>query len=297
MIQIMSDGNETDRYDITETCFDIESQEQRNFDLCSHDLRPFHRPSLIKGSCEDYLKTLPNASVDLIIDDPPYGMTELGWDKAPDWKQLATLYHNVLTENGLVYIFGKQPSLIEVYNKFSKLFDFRFELIWNRNNVPWSSNFKPLSTHENIFVFCKKGTPVESTKFYIKNVMTEGKPYSKLRKRKSPTHNHKAYQDTYLAETGARRYPKSILELPPPIGNKREYIGYPTQKPLELIRWILHASTKIDDVVLDPHAGSGTTLLAALSLSRKSIGIELHLEAYNIASKRILKAIEKFPQD
>jgi site-specific DNA-methyltransferase (adenine-specific) len=231
----------------------------------------------------------------LIIDDPPYGATELGWDKAPDWDKLASLYHNVLKDNGLVYIFGKQPSLIEVYNNFSKLFDFRFELIWNRNNVPWSSNFKPLPTHENIFVFCKKGTTVESTKFYIKNVMTEGKPYSKLRKRKSPTHSY--YQDTYLAETGAKRYPKSILEIPPPIGSIPEYVGFPTQKPLELIRWILLASTRRDDIVLDPHAGSGTTLLAALLLRRKSIGIELHEEAYNIASERILDAIEKIPQD
>jgi DNA modification methylase len=288
--------DDTDHCFVAEEQCEAESQKERP-EISSLGLEPrlFYRPNLIRGSCEDYLGTALNGSVDLIIDDPPYGVTELDWDKAPDWDLLATLYHNVLADSGLVYIFGKQPSLIEVYNSFSKLFDFRFELIWNRNNVPWSSNFKPLPTHENVFVFCKKGTAIESTKFYIKNVMTEGKPYSKLRKRKSPTHG--TYQDTYLAETGAKRYPKSILEVPPPIGSTREYAGFPTQKPLELIQWILLASTKKGDFVLDPHAGSGTTLLAALLLSRRSIGIELHQEAYSIASDRILDAIREMPQD
>jgi len=251
----------------------------------------FHQPNLIKGYCEDHLKTMPPASVDLIIDDPPYGATELPWDKAPDWESLAGLYHNVLKDNGLVYIFGKQPSLIDVYNSFSELFDFRFEVIWNRNNVPWSSNFKPLPVHENIFVFCKKGAAVEGTKFYLKNVMTEGRPYNQNRNKKSPTQRK---YNKYVAKVGNKRYPKSILDILPP-GSTPEYTGYPTQKPLELMRWIILASTQRNDIVLDPHMGSGTTLLAALWLCRRSVGVELYQGAYDIASKRISDIIDRLP--
>jgi site-specific DNA-methyltransferase (adenine-specific) len=89
-----------------------------------------------------------------------------------------------------------------------------------------------------------------------------------------------------------KRYPKSILEILPIISNSK----YPTQKPLDLIRWIILASSKQNDVILDPHVGSGTTLLGALGLCRKSIGIELNGKAYNIASKRLLDAIERYPK-
>jgi DNA modification methylase len=254
----------------------------------------FYQPNLIKGYCEDHLKTMASESVDLIIDDPPYGTTELPWDKAPNWESLAGLYHHVLKDNGLIYIFGKQPSLIDVYNIFSELFDFRFEVIWNRNNVPWSSNFKPLPVHENIFVFCKKGAAVERTKFYLKNVMTAGKPYKKHRSKKSPT-QRKYVNNKPVVNVGEKRYPKSILNIPPPIGSTPEYTGHPTQKPLELMRWIILASTQRDDIVLDPHVGSGTTLLAALWLCRRSVGVELYQGAYDIASKRISDIIDRLP--
>jgi site-specific DNA-methyltransferase (adenine-specific) len=257
-----------------------------------HEIPVFYQPELIQNYCEDYLKTIPPGSVDLIIDDPPYGITKLPWDDAPDWGNLADLYQKALTDNGLVYIFGKQPSLIDVYNSFRKYFDFRFEVIWNRNNVPWSSNFKPLPIHENIFVFCKKGAHIENTKFYTQQVMTKGKPYSKNRRRNHPSTQDAFKSESFSVKNGGKRYPKSILEIPPIISNSE----YPTQKPLDLLRWIILASSKQNDIILDPHVGSGSTLLAAMSLCRKSIGIELNQDAYNIASKRVLEAMKMFPK-
>jgi site-specific DNA-methyltransferase (adenine-specific) len=252
----------------------------------------FYKPNLVKGSCEEYLKIMPEASVDLIIDDPPYGITKLPWDQVPDWDILAGLYNNVLTENGLVYIFGKQPSLIEVYNSFQRYFDFRFEIIWNRNNIPWSSNFKPLPIHENIFVFCKKGARIDNTKFYTKQVMTAGKPYSKNRKKNHPA-TQKAFNSIpFSVKKRAKRYPKSILEINPIISNSE----YPTQKPSELISWIVRASSLQNDIILDPHMGSGTTMMVALNLCRKSIGIDINQIAQNIAIKRIQDALDKLPE-
>ena len=266
------------------------------------DIPEFYKPNLLKGYCEDYLKTMQKGSVDLIIDDPPYGTTALPWDKAPDWKELAILYHTVLNDNGLVYIFGKQPTLIEIYNNFNKLFDFRFELIWNRNNIPWTTNYKPLIVHENIFVFCKKGAVIEDSKFYIDKIMTQGgKRHSFDRSKKSTTQNK--YRESFQTKESKRSklYPKSVLKIEsvlniPPIANTSEYQNYPTQKPEELIRWIILASSRQNDVVLDPHMGSGTTPQSALWLCRKSIGIELYGDAYNIASKRINETVTKLPK-
>jgi len=258
-----------------------------------HEIPYFYRPRLIQDHCEEYLKSITPGSIDLIVDDPPYGITKLPWDEAPNWDRLAALYNTALTDNGLVYIFGKQPSLIEVYNSFKEFFDFRFEIIWNRNNIPWSSNYKPLPIHENIFVFCKKGTRVENTKFYTKQVMTNGKPYSRNRKKNHPATQDPFNTEPYSVKNVVKRYPKSILEIPPIISNSE----YPTQKPIELIRWIISASSKQNDVVLDPHVGSGTTLLAALDLCRKSIGIELNENAYNIAYNRVQKQLENLPNN
>jgi site-specific DNA-methyltransferase (adenine-specific) len=253
----------------------------------------FFEPSLVRDSCENYLKSIHPGSVDLIIDDPPYGITKLQWDDAPDWDILANLYYRALNDNGLVYVFGKQPTLIDVYNSFIHFFDFRFEVIWNRNNVPWSSNFKPLPIHENIFVFCKKGTKADATKFYTKQIMTTGKPYSRKRKK-----NHPATQEAFnkeqpfLVKNVVKRYPKSILEIPPIISNSK----YPTQKPVDLIRWIILASSKPSDTVLDPHVGSGTTLVSAFNLCRKSIGIERDEKAYDIANRRVQEELNKYPK-
>ena len=71
---------------------------------------------------------------------------------------------------------------------------------------------------------------------------------------------------------------------------------FPTQKPIELIQWIVKASSIQNDVILDPHMGSGTTLLAALNLCRNSIGIDRNNIAYNIAHKRVKNAINKLPK-
>jgi DNA modification methylase len=289
--------NDHHNYYLTEHFLKEGKPTTRTLASYGHESPVFYKPEVLSGSCEDYLEKMPACSVDLIIDDPPYGLTQLKWDKAPDWHKLAGLYHKVLKNNGLVYVFGRQPSLISIYNSFSELFDFRFELIWNKKTVSWSSNHKPLPVHENIFVFCKKGTPVSETKFYInKYIMGNGKPYSTNRtgNKKSPTHGK--YTEDYKIKNKTTRYPKSVLEYPI-IWSSPEYSGFPTQKPLEFIKWMILASSKTGDVVLDPHVGSGTTLLAALWLCRRSIGIEIDKDTHKLASDRIEELMYKIPKN
>lgn len=268
----------------------------------------FYEPILYHALCENKLKDLEEGSVNLIIDDPPYGLTRAQWDKEPDWNKLTRLYDRVLADNGLLVIFGKQPSLMSVYNAFTNDgFEFRFELIWRKDNNPWVSNHQPISIHENIFVFKKKGVNVGETTFNLSDVMRDGvfvcRKCGVKRKRKSykinmtadrkPNTQERGWQDNFKQEGGRKRSPISVLEYPAVQGIHKEYMGYAGQKPTDLLRWLILAMSDPSDTVLDPHAGSGSTLVACIPLCRQSIGIEVDQKRYQDGVKRVENIFEE----
>lgn len=249
----------------------------------------FYNPKILKGYCENIITEMAEKSVDLIIDDPPYGITKNGWDIEPDWEKIAKIYDFVLKDDGLIYIFGRQPMLSHVMHEFKEYFDFRFEIIWDKKNNPWVSNFMPTPIHENIFVFKKKKCPVEQTKFYIDRIKEKGKPYKKNRKPESKSSTHGPYKKEFLAINKGWRFPKSILKFTSVNGSNKEYCGFSTQKPLDLLEWIITASSNPDDIILDPHSGSGSTCISAYKMCRKSIGIELNPDNLLLMKNRLEK--------
>ena len=252
-----------------------------------HSLPQFFSPRTMNGYCEDVVYTLPRGSIDLIIDDPPYGITKNIWDKEPNWDVLAKVYDYILKDNGLVYIFGKQPMISRVLVAFSEYFDFRFEIIWNKKNNPWVSNFMPIPIHENIFVFKKKRCLTEKTKFYYRRSGFKGKPYKKRRKPEAKSSTQGKYKKDYTSINNGWRFPKSILDITSVNGEHLEYCGFSTQKPSDLLEWIISASSDVGDVVLDPHAGSGSTCISAFKMGRKPIGVELSSDNFELMNYRI----------
>lgn len=273
-----------------------------------HDPPSFYEPEFHNGKCEDILMALPDGCIDLIIDDPPYGKTEAQWDIEPDWDELTALYNRVLDDQGLLVIFGRQPSLIPVYNAFTNDgFEFRFEIIWRKQNNPWVSNYQPIPIHENIFIFKKKGVKVSDTTFNIEEVMRDAKymcrqcekevqrgSYSVNRTNggKAGTQND-TWDDEYQSEAGSERYPISVLEYKSIHSQHEEYMGYAGQKPTDLLRWLIIAMSDRGDTILDPHAGSASTLAASLPLCRPSIGIEVDSERYADGQKRIDEKVDE----
>lgn len=79
----------------------------------------FYEPEFHHGVCENKLGDIPTGSVDLLIDDPPYGTTDAMWDTEPDWEEMTERYGRILADDGLLVVFGKQPSLMPVYNAFT----------------------------------------------------------------------------------------------------------------------------------------------------------------------------------
>jgi len=272
----------------------------------------FRHPDFTLGFCEDLIKQQPSNSVDLIIDDPPYGTTKASWDKEPDWDRLVDEYHRVLKDDGQLVIFGKTRSLIPVHNTFTDSdFDFRFELIWKKHQNPWSSNQKPIAIHENIHVFQKSEAKATDLTFNTENIRREAAyrcpdceekntrgTWTQKRTHGGPG-THSGYEDDDYQSTSEDRYPVSylnpdILEFTSVTGSHDEYSGFAGQKPTDLLMWLVKAMTTRGDTVLDPHAGSGSTSAACIPLCRDSIGYEVNPERYKGAQTRIDSILDRF---
>lgn len=262
----------------------------------------FYQPVFKLGLCENIMREYAGADVDLIIDDPPYGKTKQEWDTEPDWEELTELYYDVLSDSGLLVIFGQQPSLISAYNAFTNDgFQFRYELIWEKKNPAWVSPAQPKPAHENIFIFAKKGVKATETTFNTKNVMEDASfvcPDCREKHRRTAYHveqsetsqSHKGAQSSGTVSRGKdKRYPRSVLEYHEahPEMTDDPKTGIVGQKPVRLMRWLIMALSNRGDTILDPHAGSGSTLYTAIPLCRRSIGIEANPERYENSKDRL----------
>lgn len=266
----------------------------------------FRKPDLRLGFCEDELEGVADGSVDLLIDDPPYGTTQANWDAEPDWDELAEQYDRVMADDATLVVFGKQPSLIPVYNAFTDgPFDFRFEMIWKKQNNPWVSDQQPIPIHENIFVFAKTGTKAGELTFNTEEVKRDGVfvcpkceetvnrgAYSQTRTNEGKSETQGGWQEVYESEVGEERHPisfidRDVLEYTSVGGWSDEYTGYAGQKPIGLLRWLIIAMSERGDTVLDPHMGSASTPVAAIPLCRDSIGFEVNPERFKIAEERV----------
>jgi len=271
----------------------------------------FRCPDLRLGFCEDRLKTVANESVDLLIDDPPYGTTSTEWDEEPDWSELSEEYHRVLADDGQVVVFGKQPSLIPVFNELTNSgFDFRFELIWKKQNNPWVSDQQPIPIHENIFVFKKSATKVGALTFNTEDIKRDGIRVcprceeeenlgswstTVTNDRKSQTQG--GWQEVYEQSGGEQRHPissldREVLEFTSVTGSSDEYTGYAAQKPVALLRWLVIAMSERGDTVLDPHMGSASTAMACIPICRESIGFEADPQRFKKAEGRVEEMLD-----
>jgi len=272
----------------------------------------FREPKMNLGLCEDQLETVADGSADLLLDDPPYGTTRAEWDEEPDWEQLAGQYHRVLADDGQVVVFGKQPSLMPVHNAFTDNgFEFRFELIWKKQNNPWVSDQQPIPIHENIFVFKKSSAAVGDLTFNTDDIRRDGVfvcpkceeqvnrgSYSVPRGDERKSESQGGWDEVFQAEGGEDRYPisfidRDVLEFTSVGGFSDEYTGYAGQKPVALLRWLILAMSERGERVLDPHAGSASTGVAALPLCREAVLFEADPGRYKTAEERVREHVDE----
>jgi site-specific DNA-methyltransferase (adenine-specific) len=221
--------------------------------------------------------------------DPPYGTTAIEWDKTLDFSKMWSELERIVKPKGNIIIFGSQPFTSMVVA--SKIEWFRHELIWNKNKCgsPGLAKYRPQKVHENILVFSKESGGTYNP------IMEEGDPYKREAKDKEKGYgtgrNGHGYGfgnngKPYLGgENHGTRYPKSILHASRNFSAQQTV--HPTQKPTNVLNWLIMTYSNSGDTVLDFTMGSGSCGVSAKLTGRKFIGVEMSEEYFNIAEERI----------
>lgn len=227
------------------------------------------------GDCLDILPTIPAQSVDAIIADPPYGATACKWDSViplePMWRALK----RVIKPRGAIVLFAAQPFTSALV--MSNAGWFRQELTWDKV-LPvgfLDANRRHLRRHENVLIFSGAGYTTFNPQ------KSQGKPY---RKEGVYTSIYNEYAPMPGVNTTGERFPTSILQF---TNADRRKGSHPTQKPVNLLRYLIRTYTNAGETVLDFTMGSGTTGVACAMEGRDFIGIELDAGYYEIARRRI----------
>lgn len=245
--------------------------------------------TLFNEPCFEAFKKIPDQSVDMVCVDPPYGTTSIEWDKVLDHKVMWAELERIVKPKGNIIIFGSQPFTSLVIA--SKIDWFRHELIWNKNKCgsPGLAKYRPQKVHENIMVFSKESGGTYNP------IMEEGEAYKREAKDKEKGYgtgkNSHGYGfgnngKVYLGgENHGTRYPKSILHASRNFSAQQTV--HPTQKPTNILNWLIMTYSNPGDTVMDFTMGSGSCGVSAKMTGRNFIGIEMTLEHFTTAKTRI----------
>lgn len=258
---------------------------------------------LYNGDCLEVMDKLieQGVKVDAIITDPPYGTTACKWDSVIPFDAMWERLNKLIKPTGAIVLFGSEPFSSEL--RMSNIKKFRHEWYWNKINA---GNFvqaknHPLKIVENIMVFSKNKVNYNpqmniNTEEYTKKL----KAKHKNKKESSMT---QTVEDKYFTMASGKfkiqtdesvSYPKNILTVSKFSNecNSRNRV-HPTQKPVELLEYLIKTYTNEGELILDFTTGSGSTGVGCINTNRRFIGIELDEGYYNIAKERIEEAVKK----
>jgi site-specific DNA-methyltransferase (adenine-specific) len=249
--------------------------------------------TLYQGDCIDWLRSLKSGSIDLIFADPPYNIKKADWDNFESqeayiaWSMLwITEASRVLSSTGSLYVCGFSEVLADIKHPAMRYFATCRWIVWHyRNKANLGSDWG--RSHESLLHFRKSKThrlnvddirvPYgEHTLKYPSHPQAETSQYGNGGKRK----------DVWIPHPNGAK-PKDVLDIPTTCNGSGETTPHPTQKPEELVRRIVLASSQEGQTVADPFSGSGTTLVVAEQLGRKWLGCDSSAEYNGWAVNRI----------
>ena len=234
--------------------------------------------TFVNADCFDVFPFIEDKSIDAIICDLPYGTTSQKWDIVLPFDKLWAEYERIIKPNGAIILFGKNPFTAKLILSNEKMF--RYELIWEKSRAGNSMQVckQPSAIHENILVFYKAQPTYNDLKFKV-----DEKYIDKRKSINDSFYNSGHYSGVMKrkADDGLR-HPQSIL----PFNSVWKKGMHPTEKPIELLEWLIKSYTNECDMVLDNTMGSGTTILAAIKNNRIGIGIEKEKQYYDVAVRR-----------
>lgn len=237
--------------------------------------------TLMHGDCLDLMATLPDASIDMIMCDLPYGTTACAWDSVIPFAQLWEHYWRIAKNNAAIVLTASQPFTTSL--AASQIKRLAYSMVWEKEQA---SNFMLMKKqigkiHEDILIFYR------AQPTYNPQMTTGHAPAPKGAANKVRVTNG-ANAGGLHARTGATdRYPTSIVKFnrDKTKGNKTQ--AHPTQKPVALMEYLIRTYTNEGDTVLDNCMGSGTTGVACINTGRNFVGMERDDKYFAIAKNRI----------
>ena len=230
---------------------------------------------LYNGDCLEIMKDIPDKSVDMILCDLPYGITACEWDSVIPFDKMWEQLNRIIKDNGAIVLFGTMPFSAQLI--CSNLKNYRHRWIWNKNNSCGFATVKirPFQICEDILVFGKNRVN------YYPIMETRGNPRNK---------GSYSQSDNYkLNPTKSKNniyYPKNLLNFSNSVQKGKLH---PTQKPTDLLEYLIKTYTLENETVLDFTMGSGSTGVACINTNRDFIGIEKEKKYFEIAKERILE--------
>lgn len=251
---------------------------------------------LYKGDCLEVMDKLieEGVKVDCVITDPPYGTTDCKWDSVISLDEMWNRLNKLIKPNGAICLFGSEPFTSKL--RMSNIKNYKHEWYWNKNNSGniLCAKYMPLKIIENICIFSNgkctyNPQMIERTEKEEKEfIKKKGKNYTPKKSDMFSGIKNGAFIHTSSTKY---KYPINLLNFNARAKecNNRVRV-HPTQKPVDLLEYLVKTYTNENDLILDFTMGSGSTGVACINLNRKFIGIELNENYFNIAKNRIEEA-------
>jgi site-specific DNA-methyltransferase (adenine-specific) len=238
------------------------------------------RYTLMTGDCLERMKEIPDGSVDMVLVDLPYGTTQNKWDSVIPFDSLWKEYYRVCKENAAIVMFAAQPftSLLVASN----IKDFKYDWVWHKSRPTGVLNAKrqPLRDKEDVLVFYRKQPAYNPQGLLQVNKMVGTGATSANAKGNNTGKITQTDSGKYFQENG--NYPRQVQFF-----KSESKTVHPTQKPVDLLEYLIKTYTNEGETVLYNTMGSGSTGVACMNVSRKFIGIEMDEGYFEIAKKRI----------
>jgi DNA modification methylase len=245
--------------------------------------KPFvSRSTFYQGDCLIEMDKIADKSVDMILCDLPYGTTACKWDNIIPFDKMWQQYERIIKDNGAIVLTASQPFTSALVMSNPKLF--KYEWIWEKSKASnfLQASYMPLKAHENIMVFSKNKANYNAQK-------TVGKPFNKGKDKRDGIATE-VYQSIpningfkIINESGLRN-PRTVQYF---TTAESEGKFHPTQKPIELMAYLIKTYTNEGEIVLDNCMGSGTTGVACKKTGRHFIGIEKDEKYFELAVSRV----------
>jgi len=240
-------------------------------------MTPYFETKLGKLYHGDCLEIMPELEpVDLVLTDPPYGTTSCKWDSIIPLELMWEQLKRIIKKNGAIVLFGKEPfsSTLRIGN----IKNYKYDLYWDKKIPSGICHAKtmPMSQIEIISIF------IDGKSFYNPQMIKRSKPIKSGGNKKSASGATMGFKGEYN-KTYDFKFPITILRF----DKIRRGALHSTQKPVDLMQYLIKNYSNEEQTVLDFTIGSGTTAVACEQINRKWIGIEIEEECCEIAAKRI----------